>query len=104
MKKDGGTNTAIAVDTAIPSATNGAACTQIATKTVVHAWAVEGNIDSSKIKSNSFPLEWPPKSGKYIDVPEVDRGEWFSIEGAKQKILPVLTPLIDDLQENILGG
>ena len=44
---------------------------------IVYAWAVEGNIDSSKIKSNSFPLEWPPKSGKYIDVPEVDRGEWF---------------------------
>ena len=71
---------------------------------IVYAWAVEGNIDSSTVKSNSFPLEWPPKSGKYIDVPEVDRGEWFSIENAKQKILPVLRPLIDDLLENILKG
>ena len=71
---------------------------------IVHAWAVEGNIDSSSVKSNLFALEWPPKSGKYIDVPEVDRGEWFSIESAKQKILPVLRPLIDDLLENILKG
>jgi len=68
---------------------------------IVYAWAVKGDIDTSKIKSNTFSLEWPPKSGKYIDVPEVDKGDWFSIEVAKQKILPSLLSLLEDLVENI---
>ena len=66
-------------------------------KKIVYAWAVEGDIDEGSIKSNSFPLEWPPKSGRYIDVPEVDRGEWFSYEVAQQKMLPSLAPLLNDL-------
>jgi predicted NUDIX family NTP pyrophosphohydrolase len=68
---------------------------------IVYAWAVEGEVDTTNIKSNTFPLEWPPKSGKYIETPEVDKGEWFTIEMAKQKILPVLSPLLEDLIENI---
>lgn len=68
---------------------------------IVYTWAVKGDIDATNITSNTFPLEWPPKSGKFIDVPEVDRGEWFSIEVAKQKILPSLFPLLEDLVENI---
>jgi predicted NUDIX family NTP pyrophosphohydrolase len=69
---------------------------------IVYSWAVEGEIDASLIKSNLFPLEWPPKSGKYIDVPEVDRGEWFTIKEAKRKILPSLTPLLNDFIENVV--
>jgi predicted NUDIX family NTP pyrophosphohydrolase len=69
---------------------------------IVYAWAVEGDIDPASVQSNLFPLEWPPKSGKYIDVPEVDKGEWFSIETAKQKILPALSPLLDDLLGNVI--
>ena len=69
---------------------------------VVYAWAVEGDIDADSIQSNVFPLEWPPKSGKYIDIPEVDRGEWFSLEIATEKILPALSPLLDDLVENVV--
>ncbi len=69
---------------------------------IVYAWAVEGDIETDSIKSNSFPLEWPPKSGKYIDVQEIDKGEWFSIEIAKQKILPALSPLLNDLLENVI--
>ncbi|HEV8285515.1 MAG TPA: NUDIX domain-containing protein [Chitinophagaceae bacterium] len=69
---------------------------------IVHAWAVEGDVDVNSVQSNLFPLEWPPKSGKYIDVPEVDKGEWFIIEIAKQKILPVLNPLLEELQEKIV--
>jgi predicted NUDIX family NTP pyrophosphohydrolase len=69
----------------------------------VNAWAVEGNIDATGIVSNLFQLEWPPKSGKYIDVPEIDRAEWFSIETAKQKILPALTPLLNELVEKVIG-
>jgi len=68
---------------------------------IVYAWTVEGDIDSNSIRSNSFSLEWPPKSGKFIDVQEVDRGAWFSIDEAKQKILPSLLPLIHDFAETI---
>ena len=68
---------------------------------IVYAWAAEGEIDADKIRSNLFPLEWPPKSGKYIDVPEVDKGEWFTLESARQKILPVLSPMLDDFLENV---
>lgn len=68
---------------------------------IVYAWAVKGDMDAANISSNTFSLEWPPKSGKFIDVPEVDRGDWFSIEVAKQKILPSLSSLLEDLVENI---
>ena len=68
---------------------------------IVYAWAVKGNIDATNIKSNTFPLEWPPKSGKFMEVPEVDRGGWFNIEVAKQKILPSLSLLLEDLVENV---
>jgi predicted NUDIX family NTP pyrophosphohydrolase len=69
---------------------------------IVYAWAVEGEIDVGAIRSNLFPLEWPPRSGKYIQVPEVDRGEWFSIEIAKQKIIPSLVPLLSELIESVI--
>jgi len=71
---------------------------------IVYAWAVEGEVDENKIKSNFFSMEWPPKSGKQQEFPEVDRGEWFSIEEAKQKILPVLVPFIDGLVEKLQEG
>lgn len=63
----------------------------------VYAWAVEADIDPSKIKSNTFTLEWPPKTGRINKYPEVDRGEWFSVEAARQKILPSQAELISDL-------
>lgn len=69
---------------------------------IVFAWTVEGNIDAALVQSNSFPLEWPPRSGKYIDVPEVDRGEWFSLATARQKILPALVPFLNDFEENVV--
>jgi predicted NUDIX family NTP pyrophosphohydrolase len=68
---------------------------------IVYAWAVKGEVNITSITSNTFPLEWPPKSGKYIDVPEMDKAGWFSIKEAKQKILPVLIPLVDELLEKI---
>ena len=63
----------------------------------VYAWAVEADLDPSKIKSNTFTLEWPPKTGHINEYPEVDRGEWFSVEAARQKILPSQAELISDL-------
>jgi predicted NUDIX family NTP pyrophosphohydrolase len=66
---------------------------------VVHAWAVEGNIDPTSIQSNTFELEWPPRSGKRITVPEVDRAEFFDLVLARTKINPAQAPLLDELQQ-----
>jgi predicted NUDIX family NTP pyrophosphohydrolase len=68
---------------------------------IVTAWAVHANPDEKNISSNFFSLEWPPKSGKYIDVPEIDKCEWFSIEEARKKILPALRPLMEELFESL---
>jgi predicted NUDIX family NTP pyrophosphohydrolase len=64
---------------------------------LVYAWAIQGNIDSEKITSNTFKIQWPPKSGKWIDLPEVAKAGWFSIDESKQKINPAQIPLIDEL-------
>src|SRR5205807_4880766 len=60
----------------------------------VTAWALEGDFDVAKLKSNDFELEWPPKSGRKATFPEVDRAEWFSPEKAREKILRGQAPLI----------
>lgn len=64
---------------------------------MIHAWAVEGDIDTNDIKSNLFEIEWPPRSGKKQEFPEVDRAEWFPAEQAKQKINSSQAALIDEL-------
>ena len=64
----------------------------------VHAFAVEGDLDTETITSNTFPLEWPPRSGRFIDVPEVDCAEWFDLRTARQKINPAQAAFIDELQ------
>lgn len=61
------------------------------------AWAVEAEIDHTKIKSNSFEIEWPPKSGRKQSFPEIDRAAWFSVEEAKEKINPAQAALIEEL-------
>jgi predicted NUDIX family NTP pyrophosphohydrolase len=63
----------------------------------VHAWAIEGNIDADNITSNSFKVEWPPKSGKWKSYPEVDKAAWFDINTAKEKINPAQVSFIDEL-------
>jgi predicted NUDIX family NTP pyrophosphohydrolase len=68
---------------------------------IVYAWAVEGNVDEKKIASNLFSMEWPPRSGRQQEFPEVDRGEWFSIVDARRKILPALVPFLEELEEKI---
>lgn len=54
---------------------------------LVSAWAFEGDCEPGKLTSNLCRLEWPPRSGRIIEFPEVDRGEWFAVDDAKQRIL-----------------
>lgn len=64
----------------------------------VRAFAVEGDIDVATIESNTFELEWPPKSGRLQTFPEVDRAEWFDLESAHTKILAGQRPLLGRLE------
>lgn len=64
---------------------------------IIYAWAVEADIDPAAIKSNLFEMEWPPKSGKKQEFPEVDRAEWFTTEQAKEKINTSQAALIEEL-------
>ena len=68
---------------------------------VIHAWALEGDLDATAIRSNAFTLEWPPQSGVHQEFPEVDRAAWFTIEAAKEKIIKGQTDFIDELQRII---
>ena len=71
---------------------------------IVHAWAVEGDLpDSFKLKSNTFEIEWPPRSGKRQKFPEVDRVAFFPEEVARPKINPAQVAFLDRLRE-ILGS
>ncbi|HJT06786.1 MAG TPA: NUDIX domain-containing protein [Stellaceae bacterium] len=65
---------------------------------LVHAWAVEGDCDAAAIKSNTFDLEWPPRSGRVRAFPEVDRAQWFDLPEAREKINPAQRGLIDELE------
>ncbi len=75
-------------------------CTQKNGK-IVHAFAVEGDIDASAITSNTFEMEWPPHSGKRSEFPEVDRAEWFTLAAAREKINPAQRALLDELKQKL---
>jgi predicted NUDIX family NTP pyrophosphohydrolase len=62
----------------------------------VYAWAVEGDIDADNITSNTFEIEWPPKSGKMASFPEVDRAAWFGFDEAVVKINPAQVGLVEE--------
>jgi len=68
---------------------------------IVHAWAMEGDLDVSAVKSNSFKMEWPPKSGKYAEFPEIDRAEFFDVPRAMKKINPAQIAFIDELKHSL---
>ena len=71
---------------------------------IVYAWALEQDTDVDDIVSNTFELEWPPRSGKMIEIPEVDRAGWFSMDEAKLKIIPGQIPIIENLERILLSG
>jgi predicted NUDIX family NTP pyrophosphohydrolase len=67
----------------------------------VYAWAFAGDLpDEFSLRSNTFELEWPPRSGKRQTFPEIDRAEFFSESEARQKINPAQLPFLDRLQES----
>ncbi len=73
---------------------------------IVDAWAVLADFDPEAVESNTFELEWPPRSGKMERFPEVDRAGWFDLSAAAHKILPAQQPLLErvaELRDQILG-
>jgi predicted NUDIX family NTP pyrophosphohydrolase len=71
---------------------------------MIHAWAAEGDVDADKIRSNTFRQEWPYRSGKWKEFPEVDKAAWFSPEVAKEMINPAQASLITELEERLETG
>ena len=69
---------------------------------IISVWAIKGDFDATKLHSNLFPMEWPPKSGKKQEFPEVDRGEWFELEDAYGKIFKGQTGFLDELAKLII--
>lgn len=65
----------------------------------VKAWIFRGNLNPEQIMSNTFQLEWPPRSGRIQSFPEVDRASWFSIAQARKKILKSQLPFLDELEK-----
>lgn len=65
----------------------------------IYAWAVEGDCDPAELRSNTFEMEWPPKSGQRSAFPEVDRADWFSLEEARKRIIAGQAPFLDQLRD-----
>ena len=70
----------------------------------VVAWALEGDFDAATARSNTFVIEWPPRSGRRIEVPEVDRAEWFSPTEARRRLNPAQAAFVDRLEELLAPG
>lgn len=64
---------------------------------VVYAWALEQDIDETNVSSNTFEMEWPPRSGKYKSFPEIDKAGWFTEEESRHKIIPAQAAFIDEV-------
>jgi predicted NUDIX family NTP pyrophosphohydrolase len=67
----------------------------------VLVWAVEGDCDPARLVSNEFEMEWPPHSGKRLRFPEVDRGGWFGVDEAREKLLIGQRPMLDSLLQHL---
>jgi predicted NUDIX family NTP pyrophosphohydrolase len=71
---------------------------------IVHAWAFEGDCDPATCKSNTMRILWPPGSGKWTTIPEVDRAEFFDVPTARGKINPAQVALVDELAARLESG
>jgi predicted NUDIX family NTP pyrophosphohydrolase len=65
---------------------------------VVQAWALEGDLDAAGVRSNTFSMQWPPRSGRLQEFPEVDRAEWFPLSSARERINPAQAAFLDRLE------
>ena len=68
---------------------------------IVEVYAVEGDFDPAALNSNSFSMEWPPRSGKQQEYPELDRAEWMTLEEARRRMLPSQQPILDALEARL---
>jgi predicted NUDIX family NTP pyrophosphohydrolase len=71
---------------------------------MVHSWAIEADLDPAKVKSGTFEMEWPPRSGRTAEFPEVDRAGWFDWAQAQVKILPGQRPILERLRRRLESG
>ena len=71
---------------------------------VLTVWAGEGDLDATATRSNTFRLEWPPRSGRLQEFPEIDRAAWFGLPEARTKLLTGQVPFLDRLQQDVLAG
>jgi predicted NUDIX family NTP pyrophosphohydrolase len=72
---------------------------------LVHAWAMRGDLDAGAIRSVTFSMEWPPRSARQQEFPEIDRAAWFPLDEARRRILKSQTPFLDELERRLtLGG
>jgi predicted NUDIX family NTP pyrophosphohydrolase len=71
---------------------------------LVHGWAQPGDLDVAEITSNTFAMQWPPRSGQMKEFPEVDRAQWFEPDEARAKLNPAQVVLLDRLQEALRDG
>jgi predicted NUDIX family NTP pyrophosphohydrolase len=71
---------------------------------LVTAWAAEGDLDPATVTSNTFTIQWPPRSGRMAEFPEVDRAEWFALAQAREKLVPAQAELVDRLQTHLEAG
>jgi predicted NUDIX family NTP pyrophosphohydrolase len=67
----------------------------------VRAWAVRGDLDPATVRSNTFTMEWPPRSGRSQEFPEIDRAEWFTLDAARAKLVAAQVELLDRLAERV---
>ena len=68
---------------------------------VVTAWAAEGDVDAGAVQSNTFEMEWPPRSGRRQAFPEIDRAEWFPLARAREKLIEAQAAFVDRLEERL---
>jgi predicted NUDIX family NTP pyrophosphohydrolase len=68
---------------------------------VVSGWAIEGDLDAAELVSNTCVIEWPPRSGRKIEIPEVDRGAWFALAEARKRIFAGQQPFLDRLLDQL---
>jgi predicted NUDIX family NTP pyrophosphohydrolase len=67
----------------------------------VIAWALPGDLDAERITSNTFTMQWPPRSGRLREFPEVDRAQWFGLDEAREKLNPAQVALLERLAESL---